>query len=191
MKKLTHKSWLLILIMFFAATVRFYGYHTWSLTNDELSALLGYSYGSLHNTIFNYVANDFHPAGVQILIWFWCKIFGTSVTALRFPFVIMGILSVYLAYLTSRKWFNYHAAVLIAATLAVSQFAILYSQLARPYSAGLFFVLLTLHGWNGFVFLQKNQKPRVGFDKRLGKFHIYRADQIKYLSHFAKTEHLQ
>ncbi len=146
--------------MFFAATVRFYGYHTWSLTNDELSALLGYSYGSLHNTIFNYVANDFHPAGVQILIWFWCKIFGTSVTALRFPFVIMGILSVYLAYLTSRKWFNYHAAVLIAATLAVSQFAILYSQLARPYSAGLFFVLLTLHGWNGFVFLQKNQKPK-------------------------------
>ena len=63
-------------------------------------------------------------------------------------------------YLTSRKWFNYYTAVLVTSTLAVSQFAILYSQIARPYSAGLFFVLLTLHGWNGFIFLQKNQKPK-------------------------------
>jgi hypothetical protein len=160
MKKLTPKSWLLILVITVAAVARFYGYASWSLTNDELSSLLGYSYGSLYENIFTYVASDFHPAGVQMLIWFWCKIFGTSVAALRLPFVVMGILSVYLIYLTARKWFNYYAAVLIAATLAVSQFAILYSQIARPYSAGLFFVLLTLHGWNGFVFLQKNQKPK-------------------------------
>lgn len=146
--------------MLFATALRFYGYYSWSLTNDELSALLGYSYGSLKNNILMYVANDFHPAGVQIIIWCWCKIFGTTEAALRFPFVIMGIMSVYLAYLTSRKWFNYYASILIAAALAVSQFAILYSQIARPYSSGLFFVLLTLHGWNGFVFLQKNQKPK-------------------------------
>ncbi len=143
-----------------ATAVRFYGFSSWSLTNDELSALLGFSYGSLHNNIFSYVATDFHPAGAQIIIWFWCKLFGTSEAALRFPFVIMGILAVYFTYLTSRKWFNYYAAVLITATLAVSQFAILYSQIARPYSSGLFFVLLTLHGWNGFIFLQKNQKPK-------------------------------
>ncbi len=160
MKRIPYKSWVLIAIMFIAAAVRFYNYATWSLTNDELSALLGFSYGSLYNNINIYVANDFHPAGVQIVIWFWCKIFGTSVAALRFPFVIMGIWSVYLVYLTSRKWFNYYAAVLIAATMAVSQFAILYSQIARPYSAGLFFVLLTLYGWNGFVFLEKSQKPK-------------------------------
>ena len=160
MKILNSKTWLLILVMSFAAVLRLYGYYSWSLTNDELSALLGYSYGSLYNNVFVYVQNDFHPAGTQIIIWFWCKIFGTSVAALRLPFVIMGILSVYMTYLTSRKWFNYYAAVLISATLAVSQFAILYSQLARPYSTGLFFVLLTVYGWNGFVFLQKNQKPK-------------------------------
>lgn len=160
MKKFTSKSWLLLLIMAIATLLRFYGYATWSLTNDELSALLGYSYGSLYDNIFVYVANDFHPAGVQIIIWFWCKLFGTSVAALRLPFVISGILSVYLVYLNARKWFNYHAAVMIAATLAVSQYAILYSQLARPYSMGLFFVMIALYGWNGFIFLQKNQKPK-------------------------------
>lgn len=160
MKKLTSKSWLLIVIMTVATVVRLYGYSSWSLTNDELSALLGFSYGSLYENIFTYVLNDFHPAGVQVMIWFWCKIFGTSVAALRFPFVVMGIWSVYLVYLTSRKWFNYYAAVLVSAFMAVSQFAILYSQIARPYSAGLFFVLLTLYGWNGFVFLEKNQKPK-------------------------------
>lgn len=160
MKKITPKSWLLLLVMTVATVVRFYGYSTWSLTNDELSALLGFSYGSLYNNIFTYVTNDFHPAGTQILIWFWCKIFGTSVASLRLPFVMMGILSVYFTCLIARKWFNYYAAMLIAASMAVSQFAILYSQIARPYSAGLFFVLLCLYGWNGFIFLQKNQKPK-------------------------------
>lgn len=160
MKEISSKSWLVLFILIVSAAVRFYGYASWSLTNDELSALLGFSYGSLYNNVFVYVANDFHPAGTQILIWFWCKIFGTSVAMLRLPFVLMGIFSIYLVYLNARKWFNYHAAVLIASTLAVSQFAILYSQLARPYSMGLFFVMLTLYGWNGFVFLQKNQKPK-------------------------------
>jgi hypothetical protein len=160
MKNLNPKSWLFIAIMLVASALRFYGYYSWSLTNDELSALLGYSYGSLYENIFTYVASDFHPAGVQILIWFWCKIFGTSEASLRLPFVMMGIFSVYLCYIICRKWFNYYAAVLVTATLAVSQFAILYSQIARPYSSGLFFVLLALQGWNGFVILQKNQKPK-------------------------------
>lgn len=160
MKKYSAKSWLVVLILATSAGLRFYNFAAWSLTNDELSALLGFSYGSLYNNIFGYVASDFHPAGVQILIWIWCSIFGTSVFALRFPFVIMGICSVYLVYINSRKWFNYYAAVLIAATMAVSQYAILYSQIARPYSSGLFYVMLTLYGWNGFVFLEKNQKPK-------------------------------
>lgn len=40
MKRIPYKSWVLIAIMFIAAAVRFYNYATWSLTNDELSALL-------------------------------------------------------------------------------------------------------------------------------------------------------
>lgn len=160
MKKLNAKSWLVFSILAISAILRFYEFASWSLTNDELSALLGFSYGSLYDNIFGYVLTDFHPAGVQILIWIWCSIFGTSVFALRFPFVIMGVFTVYLVYLNSRQWLNYYAAVLISATIAVSQYAILYSQIARPYSSGLFFVMLTLYGWNGFVFIDKNQKPK-------------------------------
>ncbi len=149
---------LLWLIMLFAAATRFYNYAQWSLTNDELSALLGYSYGSLYNNITQYVSTDFHPAGVQVLLFFWCTVFGTSEISLRFPFVVMGILSVFLVYKTSEKWFNTQVALLCSATIAVSQFAILYSQIARPYGSGLFFVLFCLWGWNGFVFLKDNDK---------------------------------
>jgi hypothetical protein len=74
MKGFTAKSWLILGIMLVASILRLYEYYSWSLTNDELSALLGYSYGSLYNNIFTYVVNDFHPAGVQIIIWFWCKV---------------------------------------------------------------------------------------------------------------------
>ncbi|MFN5831209.1 MAG: glycosyltransferase family 39 protein [Bacteroidota bacterium] len=158
MMKVNPKDRLLLLILLFAATTRFFGYNSWSLTNDELSALLGISYGGLYKNITEYVFTDFHPAGLQVLIWCWCKIFGTSETALRLPFVLMGTAAVYLTYLNARYWFNYYAAVMIAATLAVTQFAILYSQIARPYSSGLFFVALTLYGWNRFVFKTKHQQ---------------------------------
>ena len=154
-----HKKILLAFVLVVALLMRLYHFNTWSLTNDELSVLLGLSYGSLTNNIVDYVSSDFHPAGIQVLVWFWCKLFGTSVFALRLPFVLMGTASVYLAFIASRRWFNFSAAILVAATLAVSQFAILYSQIARPYSAGMFFILVMLIGWNGFVYLKPNSKP--------------------------------
>ncbi|MCC6251136.1 MAG: glycosyltransferase family 39 protein [Bacteroidia bacterium] len=159
MNKDKFSNFLLGLILLFALSTRFYHYSTWSLSNDELSALLGFSYGSLFNNIFRYVATDFHPAGVQVLIWLWCNIFGTSVAALRLPFVLMGVASVYLVYINTKQCINKPAALLVSATLAVSQFAILYSQIARPYSSGLFFVLITWYGWNQFVFKEKHETP--------------------------------
>ncbi len=147
MTKLTEKI-ILLIILAFAAILRFYNYSSFSLSNDELSALARLRFDSFSEMVNKGVMIDFHPAGVQIFLFYWTKIFGISEFALRFPFVVLGIGSVYMIYLVGKKWFNSYVGLFAATTLCVLEFPLLYSQLARPYSPGLFFTLLAAYFWS-------------------------------------------
>jgi len=144
------------IIMLMAAFMRFYHFASWSLSNDELSALNRLHFDSFSEMIKHGVMlGDFHPAGVQAMLWFWVNMFGDSVWAVRFPFVLFGTLSVGLVYLIGKRWFGPATALFAAAALAFLQYPILYSQLARPYAPGLFFSLATVWFWTKIVFDQK------------------------------------
>ncbi|MCF8364278.1 MAG: glycosyltransferase family 39 protein [Bacteroidales bacterium] len=146
------------LIMLVAAFMRFYHFADWSLSNDELSALNRLRFTDFSEMILNGVKlGDFHPAGVQTMLWFWIKFFGDSVWVIRLPFVIFGILSVWMVYLIGKKWFGNSTALFSAATLAFLQYPILYSQLARPYAPGLFFALVAVWFWTKIVFGQNRR----------------------------------
>ena len=147
----------LLPVLAVAAILRWRGFAEWSLTNDELSALYGLSLETLSLTINDYVYNDMHPAGVQMFMFFWCKIFGTSVFFVRLPFVLIGIASVALTFLAGKRFFSFNVGLLAASFFAVMQLPILYSQLARPYSTGMFLVLWTAIAWHKVV----NHKPEV------------------------------
>ena len=123
--------------------MRFYHFADWSLSNDELSALSRLQFENLSSVIENGVRlDDMHPMGVQVFLWFWTKLFGITPFVVRLPFVILGCLSLVLFYLIAKEWIGYNRALIALAIFACSQFPILYSQLARPYSPGLFFSLL-------------------------------------------------
>ncbi|HRH67409.1 MAG TPA: glycosyltransferase family 39 protein [Bacteroidia bacterium] len=144
--------WILWLILATAAAIRLYaGYHL-SLSNDELSALTRAKAGSLHELILTGVYSDYHPAGVEVFIYFWLKIFGEDSFIFRLPFIATGIGSVYLIYLLGKKWFSSFTGLLAASIFAVMKFTILYSMFARLYSPGLFFSLLTVLVWTGIIF---------------------------------------
>ena len=102
--------------------------------------------------------NDSHPAGVQLFIYYWIKLFGLSELVLKFPFALLGWGSVFMAWLVARKWFNKNTALFTAAFMAVTQYHIFYSQLARPYAPGLFFTLTTVWFWTKVVFDEKPEK---------------------------------
>ena len=160
-----HTRVLLMLILTVAAFLRFYHYGSWSLSNDELSALSRLRFDNFTDLIrFGVKESDFHPAGVEVFLWYWTRLFGNGVWVVRLPFVICGILSVYLIYLIGKRWFNESAGLLSAATFAVLQYPILYSQLARPYSPGLLFSLATVWFWTKIVFDDKRPfKDYAGF----------------------------
>src|ERR1051326_2369925 len=147
---------ILFLILLLAAVLRFYHYADWSLSNDELSAITRLNYPSFHELIQNGVRPDFHPAGVEVFLYYWTKVFGNDVWTIRLPFVLCGITSVYYAYLIAKKWFGVCAAQFTALTMACLTYLILYSQLARPYAPGLLFSLMLVHYWTELLFEKKN-----------------------------------
>src|SRR6185295_17515643 len=121
MKKQTEKT-ILFFILAIAAILRFYNYASFSLSNDELSALARLRFNTFSEMIDKGVMIDFHPAGVQVFLFYWIKIFGISELSIRFPFVLFGTGSVFVIYLLGKKWFNSQVGLLSAATLSVLEF---------------------------------------------------------------------
>ena len=150
---------LIIVIMIVAAFSRFWNFGSIPFMHDEFSAIFRTWYDTVSDVIeIGVKQNDSHPAGVQLFIYFWIKLFGLSEPVLKLPFALLGWGSVYLAWLVARKWFNKNTALFTAAFMAVTQYHIFYSQLARPYAPGLFFTLATVWFWTKVVFDEKSEK---------------------------------
>jgi Dolichyl-phosphate-mannose-protein mannosyltransferase len=149
---------LIIAITSIAAFLRFYKLGSFSFSNDELSALNRIRYDSFSDLISEGVVLDYHPALVQVFLFYWTKIFGLSAFSIRLPFVLLGIASVPLAYLLGKKWFNEQTGLFLAASIAFFEFPLLYSHIARPYVVGLFGVLCLNLLWTKLLF-EKKEKP--------------------------------
>ena len=151
---------LISVILLVAVLLRLWKLGQVPFMHDEFSALLRTRFDNFHDFIQLGVMPDSHPIGVQLFLWGWVKLFGMNEFWVKLPFVLMGIGSIYLIYLIGRQWFNRKVGLLSASFFAVSQFTVFYSQLARPYSAGLFFVLLMAYFWYKIVFETKT--PAMG-----------------------------
>jgi hypothetical protein len=143
----------LILILVIGFALRFSVSITHSYTNDELSAINRLQYNSFSELIEKGVKmGDMHPAGVQVFEKIWSALFGTSELALRLPFVLFGTASIFLIFLLGKTWFNRRTGIYAAAILSILYFPIIQSELARPYSPGLFIVLLTTWFYHKVLF---------------------------------------
>ena len=156
---------LLVLVLAIAAVMRLYHLGEISLSNDELSAMFRANYQSFSDMIQHGVLIDYHPAGVQIFIFYWLKCFGNGVFLFRLPFVILSLLSVYWIYLIGKKWFHPAVGLWSAALFAVLEYPLLYSMLARMYSPGLFFSLMAVNYWTNWIKTNAKQSQIKSTDK--------------------------
>jgi hypothetical protein len=85
---------------------------------------------------------DGHPAGIQVFLYFWVKLVGINEWAIKLPFVLMGIASVWLTFEIGKQWFSASTGLFSAALIACLQYPIMYSITARPYASGMFFGLM-------------------------------------------------
>lgn len=126
---------------------RFYDYAGFSLSNDELSAINRLNFNSLSEVIQLGIRPDGHPAGAELLLYFWTHFFGMSPAAIRFPFVFISALAPLFGYLFLHKISGKAPALFLAAALSLLSFPQLYGQIARPYGIGLTFTLMAAFFW--------------------------------------------
>jgi len=143
---------LLFGIFFIAGILRLWNLPEVDFMHDEFSALFRTQYDTFEELIREGVMlNDTHPAGVQVFLFFWVKWFGFNEFWIKLPFALIGMFSIWLIYLIAKQLFNTNTAIIVSSVVAVMQFFVFYSQLARPYSAGLFFSLVMAYGWSRIV----------------------------------------
>jgi hypothetical protein len=147
-------------------------------TYDELSALLRTHFNSFSELINKGIIIDGHPAGVQVFLYYWTKLFGYNEIVVKFPFIVAGIISVYLIFKIGQTWFTSTVGLVCAAYLATLEYPIMYSQIIRPYSSGLLFSLAMVYYWSKII-LTPNEKPY----KNLGLYVLFSA-LCAYNHHF-------
>ncbi|RLD35370.1 MAG: hypothetical protein DRJ02_00695 [Bacteroidetes bacterium] len=148
-----HKSWdlLLLLIVIVAFLLRFWRFTDIPFTFDELSAMSRTVYDNFRDLIkYGVIEKDTHPAGVQVFMYYWIRMFGEAEWVVKLPFMLMGLASVWAAYAIAKLWFNATTAILTAACIATLQLFVLYSQIARPYASGLFLTLMMVYFWSRY-----------------------------------------
>jgi len=155
----------LLLILVAASLLRFWHYGLFSYSNDELSALNRLQFDTFHELVQKGFYVDGHPGGIQVFLWYWVRLFGDNQWVVRLPFVILGILSVFMVYKVARRMFGLASSLFSAAAIAFLQFPVLFSQIARPYGPGMLFCLMLVHFWL-CIFFDENgnilrQKPRI------------------------------
>jgi len=139
-------TWALGAIVALAAALRFWGLGRQGLWWDE-----GYSvnwsrlgYGQVLDILRN---RDFHPPLYYFGLHLWMQLFGTSDAAVRSLSAFAGLGAVLAIYALGRDLHSRRAGLVAAALLAVSSFAVYYSQEARSYSVLLLASILSVHGY--------------------------------------------
>lgn len=162
--RFTAHHWVVVVLTALAAALRLVNVNAFSLSHDELITLQRLLFDDFLTVVRQGVMTDTHPAGVHLFLWVWSKLGGMGDAWLRVPFIAMGIACVPLMYRAALLWTNKPTALLATAFMAAAQFPVYYSQLARPYIPGLFFMLLaippffrltqgTSKGWRDVVLL--------------------------------------
>jgi len=150
---------LLGLILVAGVILRFYHYSHLPFTFDEFSALFRTRFDNFSDLIhLGVTTTDMHPAGIQVFMYYWVKCFDESEMVVKFPFLIFGIISIYITFRIGREWFNPTVGLIAAMFIAFLQYPITYSQYARPYSSGLFFSLIMVFFWSKAFFQGHNKQ---------------------------------
>lgn len=172
-------SHILLLILIVATILRTYDLFNAPFTHDEFSALFRLEFDNFKDLIANGVRIDGHPAGIHVFLYYWTAIFGSEEWVVKLPFILFGIASIWFVFKIGKLWKNETVGLIAASFMAVSQFTVMYSLIARPYISGLFFSLVLVFFWSKLI-LQPNKR----FYQNLAGF-ILGASLCTYNHHFS------
>lgn len=153
MKKKIEQEWLYLgIVLLFAFIIRAFNFFELSFLNDELSALARTRFNSFSELINKGVLPDGHPPLIQVFLYYWSAMFGYSEAVVKFPFLLVGMFSLYYLYLLAKE-FSQSATTSLILTLffAVNQLHVEHSTIARMYITGFFFAIALVYHWHLWI----------------------------------------
>lgn len=154
-----------VLLMFITLILRLCFPEDFSLSNDELSALVRTKFVDFSQLIqYGVIETDPHPAGIQVFLYYYVQWFGYNAWIVRLPFVLTGVLAILPFYLTVQRWFDAKTAMIASSFLAFTVFFMQMGQLARPYAFGLLFTQCLVYYWTKFYLSNRSfpLRPWIG-----------------------------
>ncbi len=152
------ENWLLCLILLLGIAFRLIPLNQYQFSHDELSGLSRTVYDTFRDELKFGVEADTHPALVQVFLWLWVKLFGYSEIAIKLPFLVCGVLSIWYIYKLGKDFFDDKVALVAAVILSFSFIFLVYSSYARMYSTGVLFSVLFLYNVFHILFSKQPQK---------------------------------
>lgn len=135
-----------IILLGLAIILRFVPINQYQFSHDELSALSRTVFPTLKQTLqLGVQYGDTHPFLIQVFLYYWIKLAGSSEIAVKLPFLICGLAVVVAGYRFSKRWFGINAAMLVSVFFACSFIFCVYSSYARMYIPGVLFSVCALH----------------------------------------------
>jgi uncharacterized membrane protein len=138
----THAMWALLALTVAGAVLRASTVNSRGLWQDEI-AQIGQFSGTVWETIQSQIGGT-HPPLFHLFMHFWIDAFGTGEVALRMFAVLVGVISIPVAYWAGATLYRRGIGLIAAGVLAFSPYHIWYSQEARMYSMLMLFGLLSL-----------------------------------------------
>jgi uncharacterized membrane protein len=135
------KNTILILLLLAAFTLRLYRLDHQEIWGDEAHSAYVASLPLLSAVS---PRTETNPPLYHLLLYFWARLTGSSVFALRFLSLVLGMLTVPLVYRLARLAFGELVGFLAALLCAISPFQVYYSQEARMYALATFFTTLSM-----------------------------------------------
>ncbi|MCB0761759.1 MAG: glycosyltransferase family 39 protein, partial [Flavobacteriales bacterium] len=140
----------LILVMTSGVVMRFWNAFEIPLTYDEYSSLYRAQVAGFQEVLDQGILTDAHPAFTNTFLYVWLKVAHTPFL-IKLPFLLLSCMALWLTYINGRNWLGPRAGLLGAALLSVGEFPLMYSQIARPYSVGLFSVVFSMWALHRFL----------------------------------------
>ncbi len=138
------QNWLLSLILIIGIAYRFIPIYNYEFSHDELSGLSRTVYPTFLEEINKAIKIDAHPALIQLFLWYWVKLFGYNEIAIKLPFLLCGVFSIYYIYKFGKSFFTINIGIIAATIVSCSFIFLVYSSYSRMYITGVLFSILFL-----------------------------------------------
>jgi hypothetical protein len=135
-------NWLIATVLGIAFLLRFVPLFQYEFFFDELSALDRIRYTDFSDIINKGVKTDVHPAFIQVFLFLWAKIGGTSEVWIKLPFLICGFLSCWFVFRLGNKSFDYKTGIMASIIVSCSMIFLVYSSSNHLYATAVLFAVL-------------------------------------------------